>query len=73
MHAVAGNRTKCRIPYGVSRWAVLRTHREVTERSERMSRLGAAGFDLFGAGPAGELDEVLVELEPDAVVAVHAR
>ena len=34
--------------------------------------LGAAGGDLVGAVAAGELDEVLVELEPDAVVAVDA-
>ncbi len=34
--------------------------------------LGAAGGNLVGAGPAGEADQVLVELEPDAVVAVDA-
>ena len=35
--------------------------------------LGAAGGDLVRAGPAGEPDQVLVELEPDAVVAVDPR
>ena len=35
--------------------------------------LGAAGGDLVLAGAAGELDQVLVELEPHTVVGVHAR
>ena len=34
--------------------------------------LGAAGRGLVLAGSAGEADEVLVEFEPDAVVAVDA-
>lgn len=34
--------------------------------------LGPPGGDLVGAGTTGELDEFLVELEPDAVVAVDA-
>ena len=38
----------------------------------RADILGAAGGDLVLPGPAGELDQVLVELEPDAVVAVDA-
>src|SRR5436189_4163840 len=33
---------------------------------------GAAGFDFVGARAPGEADQVLVELEPDAVEAVDA-
>ena len=33
--------------------------------------LATAGGDLVLAGPTGELDQVLVELEPDAVEAVR--
>ncbi len=32
--------------------------------------LGATGGGLLFARPTGELDQVLVELEPDAVIAV---
>ena len=39
----------------------------------RGASLGAAGGHLLGPAPAGELDQVLVELEPDAVVAIDAR
>ena len=35
-------------------------------------RLRTTGGRLFLAGATGELDQVLVELEPDAVVAVDA-
>jgi len=34
---------------------------------------GAPGGGLLRAGPPGETDELLVELEPDAVVAVDPR
>ena len=49
------------------------------DRSARAGRLvaaagsGAAGGDLIRAGAAGEEDQVLMELEPGAVVAVDTR
>ena len=35
-------------------------------------RSGTTRGNLVGTGPAGEQDQVLVQLEPGAVVAVHA-
>ena len=46
---------------------------KLTAAELREGPLGATGGDLVLAGAAGELDQVLVELEPDAVVAVHPR
>ncbi len=40
--------------------------------SPRVTVSGPTGGSLVLAGAAGELDQVLVEFEPDAVVAVHA-
>jgi hypothetical protein len=34
---------------------------------------GPAGRDLFGSGPPGQEDQVLVQLEPDGVVALDPR
>lgn len=44
----------------------------VASRSPVISRLGAAGGDFGRAVPTGKLDEVLVQFEPDAVVAIDA-
>ena len=48
---------------------------QITPRggSQSQPASGATGGDLVLAGAAGELDQVLVELEPDAVVGVHPR
>ena len=40
--------------------------------AHQTAMLAAARGDLVCAGTTGELDQVLVELEPDAVVAVDA-
>ena len=47
---------------------------QITPRggSQSQPASGATGGHLILAGSAGELDQVLVELEPDAVVAVDA-
>ena len=56
--------------------AVARHNLYVSQRrlgARLRARSGATGLDLGGAGATGKADEVLVELEPDPVIAVDAR
>ena len=72
-HGHAEERTRCRTATVRHRTGYMPA-RSVSVRSRASPEdSSAAGFDFGGAGAPGEGDQVLVELEPDAVVAVDPR
>ena len=73
LHPGAQRRGAVRQVHGADQHDVPRQGRAAALTHAGAIALRAPGCDLVRAGAAGQQDEVLVELEPDAVVAVHAR